>query len=143
MICQVSDLPVLDLRRFFCYVPYSSLSWFFGGCGWGRTNNALRAEDLQSPGVTNFPTHPLYYLRDTGSAWLFKSTQDICNSPSKLICLVGCRSRPLTLQQRDHIAQHRRTIRLYRAPSLKASLNKTWKSYGESNPALEDENLLS
>jgi hypothetical protein len=129
MICQVSDLPVLDLRRFFCLEPYSSLSWFFGGCGWGRTNNALRAEDLQSPGVTNFPTHPKYQLPAAGST-TFNSSLNSTGAPEKkLICLVGCRSRPLTLQQRDHVAQHRRTIRLYRAPSLKASLNKTWRPY--------------
>ena len=29
-----------------------------GGWGWTWTNNAITTEDLQSPGVTNFPTHP-------------------------------------------------------------------------------------
>ena len=29
-----------------------------GGDGWSRTNSALRAADLQSTGVTNFPTSP-------------------------------------------------------------------------------------
>ena len=70
-----------------------------GGCGWGRTNNALRAADLQSTGVTNFPTHPLYYLRAVSIPHL---------------------TLTITLEH-----------------------PKTWKSYGESNPASQDENLMS
>ena len=31
----------------------------FGGCGWSRTNSAS-ASDLQSDGVTSFPTHPKF-----------------------------------------------------------------------------------
>jgi hypothetical protein len=34
----------------------------YGGGGWTWTNNAFRAEDLQSPGVTNFPTPPKLLL---------------------------------------------------------------------------------
>ena len=36
-----------------------------GGGGWGRTNNALKTADLQSTGVTNFPTPPKM-VHDTG-----------------------------------------------------------------------------
>ena len=39
-----------------------SLLQKYGGWGWTWTNNAITTEDLQSPGVTNFPTHP--YLVD-------------------------------------------------------------------------------
>ena len=36
-----------------------------GGCSLSWTNRAFRAEDLQSPGVTNFPIHPLFFGRGT------------------------------------------------------------------------------
>ena len=32
----------------------------FGGDDWSRTSSAFRAADLQSTGVTNFPTSPLF-----------------------------------------------------------------------------------
>ena len=36
-------------------------SCLFGGDDWSRTSSAFRAADLQSTGVTNFPTSPIYY----------------------------------------------------------------------------------
>ena len=35
-----------------------SIVLVFGGDDWSRTSSAFRAADLQSTGVTNFPTHP-------------------------------------------------------------------------------------
>jgi hypothetical protein len=62
-----------------------------GGCGWGRTNNAFRAEDLQSPGVTNFPTHPKYQLRAAGST-TFNSGLNSTRAPEKLGRATGSRT---------------------------------------------------
>ena len=35
--------------------------YIFGGDDWSRTSSARRAADLQSTGVTNFPTSPNLY----------------------------------------------------------------------------------
>ena len=50
-----------------------------GGDDWSRTSSAFRAADLQSTGVTNFPTSPKSYHIETHSdllTTLFLSIQD-------------------------------------------------------------------
>ena len=40
-----------------------SIVLVFGGDDWSRTSSAFRAADLQSTGVTNFPTSPMFGTR--------------------------------------------------------------------------------
>ncbi len=53
---QGVTIPFFQRDRLMCVHEHFETK--FGGCGWSRTSSAFRAADLQSTGVTNFPTHP-------------------------------------------------------------------------------------